>query len=128
MRYRMDEPSQPPPQEPPAAEEKRRDLRVPLRVLRVEGSERNKHEIFFGYASNISASGLFIQTPNPKDVGTQVHLSFTLPVSKEKVTCTAEVIWIRNYSGKGSTPGMGLKFVELSKELAASVDRFISEN
>jgi uncharacterized protein (TIGR02266 family) len=107
--------------------EKRRDLRVPIRVLRVEGTEKGKHEIFFGYASNLSSSGMFIQTPSPKEIGTQVRLSFLLPTSKEKVVAAAEVVWIRNYSGKGSSPGMGLKFVEISAELARSIQKFVSE-
>src|SRR5262245_23892115 len=109
-------------------EEKRKDLRIPLRVLRVEGTEKGKKEIFFGYAGNISTSGMFIQTPNPKDVGTQVRLTFTLPTTKEKVTCVAEVVWSRNYAGKGSSPGMGMRFVDLAADMSAIIEKFMSSS
>ncbi len=106
--------------------ERRRDLRVPLRVLRVE-SEHNG-EVFFGYAVNISNTGLCIQTSNPKVTGTKIHISFTLPSQKEKIDCNAEVIWHRNFTGpKAPPPGMGLRFIELPTATLEMIQRFIDQ-
>jgi uncharacterized protein (TIGR02266 family) len=104
--------------------EKRSDLRVPLRVLRVEAKDSRKQEIFFGYASNISISGMFIQTASPKDKGTQVQVTFTLP-NKVRVACLTEVAWVRPFSGKNSSPGMGLRFVEIDAASKEAIEKFI---
>jgi uncharacterized protein (TIGR02266 family) len=108
--------------------EKRRSLRIPLRVVRVDASDHRGVEIFFGYASNISVTGLFIQTPSPRERGTKFRISFVLPnATKDKVTCEGEVIWTKNFAGKGSTPGMGLRFSDLNAQALDAIERFVSE-
>ncbi len=118
--------SVPSPAEENPQDEKRRNLRIPLRVLRVE--TKIQGDVFFGHATNISKTGLFIQTANPKPTGTKVHIRFNLPDTQEKIACLAEVSWIQDYTGqKGPQPGMGLKFVELSPEADHSLNRFVEE-
>ena len=108
-----------------AEPEKRRDLRVPLRVLRVE-SEHNG-EIFAGYATNLSTSGIFIQTTNPKKPGTRITIQFTLP-TKQKIAGLAEVVWTREYTGKEIRhPGMGMRFLELGPEHSEFIRTFLEE-
>ncbi len=116
------------PPDPEPTDEKRRSLRVPLRVVKINGADSKGIEVFFGYASNISALGLFIQTPNPKECGTKFRLRFVLPnENRDPITCEAEVMWVKSYSGKGSSPGMGLRFTDLSPADLATVEHFISE-
>ncbi|HLG19453.1 MAG TPA: TIGR02266 family protein [Bdellovibrionota bacterium] len=104
--------------------ERRRELRIPMRVLRVEAEREG--EVFFGYAANLSVTGLFIQTTNPKPVGTQVHVAFTLPKAKEKITSKAEIVWVQEYAGKdGPSPGMGLRFLEPPDSTLAAIRKFI---
>jgi len=105
--------------------DRRRDLRVPLRVIRVEANSSRKAEIFFGYASNVSKSGLFIQTPSPKEVGSKFSLRFALP-NKKQISCSAEVVWVRNYSGSKSSPGMGMKYLEVTPDARALIEEFIA--
>ena len=120
----MTAPTIPPPSLKAPEADKRKDLRVPLRVLKVE-TELNG-DVFFGYAADISKSGLFIQTSNPRPVGTKVRLMFVLPGTKEKLTFQAEVIWNRNYIGKeGLTPGMGMRFVELDSTNREKIEKFV---
>jgi uncharacterized protein (TIGR02266 family) len=108
--------------------ENRRSLRIPLRVVRVDASDHRGVEVFFGYASNISVTGMFIQTPNPRECGTKFRISFSLPnATKDKITCEAEVVWIKNFAGKGSTPGMGLSFSDLNAQALDAIERFVSE-
>ena len=113
--------------EDPNPNEKRRYLRVPLRVLRVE--TKIGGEIFFGHATNISRTGLFIQTVNPKPVGMKVYIKFLLPENKEMITCLAEITWIQDFIGpKGPQPGMGLKFLELNPTTETMIAAFIEQS
>ena len=108
----------------PAEAEKRRDLRIPIRVLRVDTNLRG--EVFFGYAKDISTSGLFIETSNPRPVGTRVPLKFSLPQSDAKIACLGEVIWARDYKGaRQPAPGMGIRFVEIAASDSSLLSDFI---
>ncbi|MFH1263051.1 MAG: PilZ domain-containing protein [Pseudomonadota bacterium] len=109
-----------------ATAEKRKHLRLPLRVLRVETELRG--EVFFGHATNISKTGLFIQTTNPRPVGFQIKIRFEMPRFKKKIQCMAEVVWAQEFTGeKGIEPGMGLKFLDLAPEELQMLDRFVEE-
>lgn len=104
----------------------RKALRAPLIVLRVKLDDGRKS--FFGYAKNISRSGLFIATVNPRDPGERFQVELTLPAPLgHNVQCACEVVWKRLYT-KGSPyePGMGLRFLELPEEMAAAIDSWIS--
>lgn len=120
----MTKPQVPKPNVPVEEAEKRRELRVPLRILKVDTGARG--DVFFGYAVNISSTGLFIQTSNPKEVGTRVSLTLALPGTKERLSITAEVIWSRNFVGKEAlSPGMGMKLVELDADVREKIEKFI---
>ena len=107
--------------------DKRKDLRVPILVTRVKGGKMGR--TFFGYAKNISRSGLFIQTINPKKEKEQFKIEFTLPGEETSVTCTAEVVWARNYMPDALyEPGMGLRFLDLEDEKADEIARWVERN
>jgi uncharacterized protein (TIGR02266 family) len=120
----------PSPTNPPPADEtgpeKRRHLRIPLRVIRVETDLRG--QVFFGHATNISKTGLFIETTSPRPVGYRLKIRFQLPGSSEKIEVSAEVIWNQEFTGKkDQLPGMGLKFVDLPPEAQRLIERFVEE-
>lgn len=103
----------------------RKNLRTPLMVLKVKVDDGRK--VFFGYAKNISRSGLFIATTNPREPGTsfQVEIPFPAPVNR-KLTCTCEVVWKRDFSAKSLyEPGMGLKFLDLTEAQAEEIHRWV---
>jgi|YNPNPStandDraft_1061719.scaffolds.fasta_scaffold91311_2 uncharacterized protein (TIGR02266 family) len=105
--------------------ERRKELRSPLRVVRMK-VETNQ-DVFFGYANNISAGGLFISTVNPRDIGERFKLKFKLPGTTKEIVVTAEVVWKRTYSqSEEYEPGMGIKFVEISEEDAEAIRRFVN--
>lgn len=107
--------------------ERRRELRVYLRVLKMK-LETSK-DVFFGYAKNISAGGLFIPTVNPKNVGERFKLKFRLPNSDKDIIVTAEVVWNRTYSNSDEyEPGMGIRFVEISEEDAELIRKFVNSD
>jgi uncharacterized protein (TIGR02266 family) len=103
----------------------RRRLRIPqpIQLVVEEGPPR-----FLGYVSDISDTGLFVQSTNPRQAGGQLELQFRLPGEPEELTIKlAEVVWSRGYSGKGGpTPGMGLRFVAISHAARASLERFLA--
>jgi len=78
--------------------DQRKDLRNHLLVLRVRGESENK--VFFGYAKNISKSGMFISSVNPRKVGEAFIIEFTLPRDKQHIRCSCVVKWSRSYKPK----------------------------
>jgi hypothetical protein len=103
----------------------RKSLRSPLIVLQVKLDDGYKS--FFGYAKNISRSGFFIASINPREPGErfQVELVLPLPIGRS-VQCSCEVVWKRLYSkGSSHEPGMGLRFLGLAEEVADAIDSWI---
>lgn len=111
----------------PPEDERRRDLRVPLIVQRVQVEDGRR--TFFGYAKNISRSGMFIGATSPREPGSRFHVEIPLPEPlTDKVTCHCEVTWARAWSKDSSKdPGMGLKFLDLPDEIAEEIDHWIEE-
>lgn len=105
---------------------KRKDLRSPILTLRVKLDDGQK--AFFGYAKNISASGMFIASINPKDPGESYQVEIPLPAPINRtVQCTCEVIWKRQYEKKSPyEPGMGLRFVDLPDDVASDIDQWVA--
>lgn len=103
----------------------RKSLRAPLIVLRVKLDDGRKS--FFGYAKNISRSGLFIATVNPREPGERFQVELALPAPLgHSVQCACEVVWKRLYcKGSPHEPGMGLRFLELPEEMADAIDSWV---
>lgn len=113
---------------PPAKGDTRKNLRAPMIVYRVRIDDGRKS--FFGYSQNISRSGLFIATVNPRQPGTcfTVEIPFPEPLNRT-VRCTCEVVWQRQYDRRSPhEPGMGLKFLDLPEEIAAALEVWVSEH
>jgi uncharacterized protein (TIGR02266 family) len=117
------------PQQPAASSQgdHRRSLRKPLIVLKVKLDSGGRS--FFGYAKNISRSGLFIATVSPREPGDRFAVEFTLPAPLDLLlNCTCEVVWKRSFSPTSPyEPGMGLKFLDLPEADAAAIDRWVQE-
>lgn len=92
------------------AYEKRLSLRVPIQ-LKVDVESPNNHYLF-EYSSNLSQSGIFIQTTEPVKPGTLLHLQFSLP-DDHRIRTRGEVIWVNE---EDEEPGMGVKFLGLMKK------------
>ncbi len=107
-------------EETPAAS-KRKTLRTPILITKVKVNQNGK--VFFGYAKNISKTGLFIQSINPKDEGERFKIEFDLPDDNETFSCMARVIWKRGYMPKARyEPGMGLEFIDLARDLSDKLE------
>ncbi len=107
---------------------KRKNLRSPILTLKVKLDDGQK--AFFGYAKNISASGMFIASVNPKEPGQAYQVEIPLPAPIHKtIQCTCEVIWKRQFEKKcPHEPGMGLRFVDLEADVADAIERWVLES
>ena len=105
--------------------DRRRNLRKPLLVQRVRLDDGRR--VFFGYAKNISQSGMFIATVNPRCRGEQFDVEMTLPAPLEMtLSCRCEVIWTRDFRKSSELePGMGLRFLDLPEETMAKIETWI---
>ena len=105
--------------------ERRLTLRVPILVRRVTVGGRGN--VFFGYAGNLSASGMFIGTVNPRKKGEQFAIQFTLPGSTVPISVTAEVVWVREHSQNADfPPGMGVMFVDIDVEAVQKIRQYVA--
>lgn len=86
------------------------------------------HNFYTGLTENISTGGLFVATRQLRKVGDRLVLRFTLPGGEGPLAVDAEVRWIRENSAlhrrEGAT-GMGLQFVDLTPQTAASITSFM---
>lgn len=91
-----------------------------------------------GILRNVSAEGMFIQSTEPKEVGTRMELSLKLPGAETKIEMTAEVVWVVHppsfsemglavHPGKpvADNPGMGLRILSASPQDLASLEGFL---
>ncbi len=100
-------------------------LRTPITVLKTDGNGGPK--TFFGYAKNISPSGMMIGATSPKEPGSRFLLEIPLPEPINRTAvCHCEVVWKREWAKhRPQEPGMGLRFLDLPKEIAGEIERWI---
>jgi hypothetical protein len=120
-KHRTDPPTALPPDE-------RKLLAAPITILKTDRNGGPK--TFFGYAKDISRSGMLIGATRPKEPGSRFLLEIPLPPPIDKVAiCECEVVWKRDWSKQTcSEPGMGLRFVDLPDDIAAAIDTWVAKD
>lgn len=79
------------------------------------------------YATAMSEQGVFIRTLKPLPIGTTVKLGLDLP-SARPIIVEGEVIYsIPEDTEKLAEPGMGIRFLDLAKDLQEGLRKFIDE-
>ncbi|MEE9614622.1 MAG: PilZ domain-containing protein [Thermodesulfobacteriota bacterium] len=105
--------------------DRRKNLRVQLLVLRIKGEagvEGDKN-VFFGYAKNLSRSGMFISTVNPRRTNDEFDITFKLPDGGGEAKCRCRVMWTRDYNPKTRLEGgMGIHFIDLDGKVADRIN------
>lgn len=102
----------------------RQDLR---RDVAFEVHYRCAEEFRSAYAGNISGGGLFIRTPNPPPLNETVRMRFTLPGVPQPFECHGLVVWANPAPKQSLRPaGMGLKFLNLSREAKQRIEAFVT--
>lgn len=102
--------------------------RVPL-----ENRIQLKFDRFSGfvseYTANLSPSGVFIRTKDPKPAGTVLEFEFRLGDGFELIRGRGEVIWNRRADEGPSRPaGMGVRFLELSPGSRELIFRLVDDH
>ena len=114
----------PSPETPKKIPDRRRALRSPIIVFKVSEEDDLGH--LFGYAKNISRSGFFITSINPRTPGEQFTIAFEIPGAQISVRCRCEVVWRRNYDSEiKAEPGYGVRFLDILEETAQAIDAWV---
>ncbi|MFH0814242.1 MAG: PilZ domain-containing protein [Pseudomonadota bacterium] len=81
------------------------------------------------YLSNISPQGVFIEAKNPLTRGARFGLEIVLPDGEKELEVLCEVVWSHKeeqiISEQKYSPGMGIKFLNLSPEGAERIDKLL---
>ncbi len=102
----------------------RRDRRAPT-DLRIRLALGSMDAFVERYALNVSRGGIFVRTRDPQPPGTEVALEITLENGECVIQGRGVVRWTTPPSAPGEperAPGMGIKFLELTRESRALVD------
>jgi uncharacterized protein (TIGR02266 family) len=107
-------------------ERRRRPERRPLAVkvdLQAEPGPQT------GLTQDISEGGLFVVTDQARQVGDRLALRFQLPGQSQPLSVETEVRWVRagTPARPDSVAGLGLRFVNLSRQDEATIQRFLAK-
>ncbi|MDY6932879.1 MAG: PilZ domain-containing protein [Spirochaetota bacterium] len=88
--------------------EKRQDRRIKKRIK----SEIHSLEgMTFSPSEDMSNGGIFISTPEPLMIGSELDLSLYVPERENPINIKGVVRWIRDDDAKGEKSGMGIEFI-----------------
>lgn len=105
-------------------EEGRSNTRIPIQLLVDYQCGGN---YLFDFCRDLGAGGVFIETSNPLEHGSEVNLVFTLPDSKETLETKGRVIWVQTkVPGKDLTPGMGVQFEKFDNKQRKVLEDFVA--
>lgn len=94
-------------------DEKRKFSRVKKEV-KIE--VRDSESMTLSTTRDISNGGIFISTPEPVKVGSELEMSIQRPGS-DSIAFKGVVRWIREDGSDGRKAGMGIEFTGLSQDL-----------
>jgi len=100
--------------------DQRRHPRIALRSP-VEFFAADPRHVTFGFATDVSAGGVFVQTPFPAPRGRKVVLRVWRPGWTEEVLLRGVVRWT-------GAAGMGVKFTSLGRDEARVLGRLVVES
>ena len=90
----------------------------------VEVRVRDDEGVYVYKARNLSAGGMFIDSPVPAAAGTVLDLAFDLP-GLGRVRCAGRVRWNTDVAaGRARHPGMGVAFEPLNESDRALIASF----
>lgn len=100
---------------------------TPRYDFQIEVAAQSDHQFFTGFSENISAGGLFIATYQTLPIGSLFRIAFSVPGVDREFAGTCEVRWVREYNERipDMVPGMGVRFVDLSREDVQVLDEVI---
>jgi uncharacterized protein (TIGR02266 family) len=106
--------------------ERRKDVRVPLRVVRVWSQTEDGKRGFLGYARDVSLGGLFIQMVTPLQQGTPLKIAFQLIEGEAEIHTEVQVAWTRRFNPRSKLEaGIGVQFLNFSDKGRAAIQSWV---
>ncbi len=106
---------------PVSAEEKRAGPRLEHPIL---VAYRSAERFLSDFGTNISRSGVFVNTKDPQPVGTRVRLLVSLPEHEAPTEIEGRVVRVVEPGGS-EAPGMGIEFIDLPDATRARLDAMV---
>ncbi|MBI5477871.1 MAG: TIGR02266 family protein [Deltaproteobacteria bacterium] len=79
------------------------------------------------YTTNLSKGGVFLETPTPLPVGSEITLTISAPHAPEPMVVEGRVAWVRDQSDpEGHPVGMGVQFSQLEQRYGAVIDHIVT--
>lgn len=101
----------------------------PIEIGRLVKIDRGSADaLYCGLDGKIRSGGLFLATSAPREIGTEVTVSFLAPGMSSPHTATGRVAWIREDTPGNveSVPGMGIALGALPPAVERALDRLIA--
>jgi uncharacterized protein (TIGR02266 family) len=96
--------------------------------LEVEVTLESDSNFYTGLTQDISSGGVFVSTHLLRKIGERLNLKFALPGSTTPVVVECEVRWVREHEPiqpSDQPTGMGLRFLNLSREASQAIAAFL---
>ena len=103
---------------PDPTEERRQAQRLPYR-REIDFWIDSVH--FFGYYTDISTTGIYIETLNPAEPGARCRMCFTLPGYHGTIEAEGVVVW------NNVSMGMGVEFLSLTRDAHWAIRELTAE-
>ena len=98
----------------------------PRMSLSLDVTYESGNDFLSSFLSNISSDGVFIETPRPLEVNTQLRIRFHVPEMEESLGVEGTVVWVREIEDS-LQPGMGIRFEGMDPDDRKRLDRFLAE-
>ena len=97
---------------------------VPIQLL-VDYQSQGTY--LFDFCRNLGEAGIFIGTEEPRDQGSILELTFTIPDSSETIKTMGRVIWVQlPVKGRSDLlPGMGIQFEGLEAKTRKTLEEYV---
>jgi len=102
--------------------ERRRSPRV---LISLEITYESGVDFICSFLSDIGEGGVFISTPNPLEVNTQLRICFHIPGMSDSLLVLGTVVWVRTLD-ESYKPGMGIRFDEMEPADRKRLDHFLA--
>jgi uncharacterized protein (TIGR02266 family) len=94
-------------------------------AIAVEVEYRTAGAFLVAYSVNLSAGGMFVETPKPLPIDTPLSLKFAVPGS-ESLEVQGIVAWVRDTPSTVGPAGMGVRFADpLETRYGELIDRLV---
>lgn len=102
--------------------ERRKEQRIPVEI---EVKYSTGDSFVVDWTMNISRGGMFIRTPNPLPVGSNLKIYFSVPGAQEGIYAEGIVRWRVEPSDPNVIPGMGVEITNINEDSRNILEEFI---